>query len=56
MNFKDDQENVILIEKELLRYLGPDPFLLKQQETAEILFKVRWIPFFPFNQLERINW
>ncbi|KAL5965050.1 hypothetical protein TSMEX_007213 [Taenia solium] len=39
VNFEDSRENVTLIGKELLRHLAPDPLLLKQQGTAEALFK-----------------
>ncbi|VDK21901.1 unnamed protein product [Taenia asiatica] len=39
VNFEDSRENVTLNEKELLRHLAPDLLLLKQQGTAEALFK-----------------
>ncbi|KAL5104307.1 hypothetical protein TcWFU_007131 [Taenia crassiceps] len=39
MTFEDNGENVNLTEKELLRYLAPDPLLMGQQLIAELLFK-----------------
>nr|CDS24790.1 hypothetical protein EgrG_000095150 [Echinococcus granulosus] len=38
-NFDDDQIDITLTEKEVLQHLAPDPLKLREQETAESLFK-----------------
>ncbi|CDI97185.1 hypothetical protein EmuJ_000095150 [Echinococcus multilocularis] len=38
-NFDDDKTDITLTEKEVLQHLAPDPLKLREQETAESLFK-----------------